>query len=306
MTKRKEDLILRAINYDPFGDTDGDSVQNIIDCSPNNPLKDGFFRDFGGALKRRLKPNMLDYKQKTRDGILEDALKPKTDPSILNYKPRKSHKLTGEISEAIKTRVKGGLGETKERLVKGIAGEEAREERKELRETEHKSYFKEAKEMAQERGKEKAQRKFTKHKIGEGFGKKVEDLEEKVDKFAKKAGKHGKGMLDGFDDNDIDEKKLLHGKKGGRYGEYRDKKTKKVGRLGRDIKDHIGKETKPRKSVKMVAPLTISVPKKPVPSAKSQKSVMVPLAVSNKKPIVAPLIISLPKRRGKMLLDVGL
>ena len=228
MTKRKEDLILRAINYDQFGDLDGDGVQNIIDCQPKNPLKDGFFRDLGGALK---------------------------------------------------TRAKGSIGEAKERFVEGIAGEEAREQRKSLREAEHESYLEEAKEMAQERGKEKAQRKFTKRRIGEGFGEKVEDLEEKVEKFAKKAGKHGKGML-------------------------KDMESVKVGKRGRDIRERIGKETKPRKSV-IMTPLTISVPKKPVPSAKSQKSVMVPLAVS-KKPIVAPLIISLPKRRGKMLLDVGL
>jgi hypothetical protein len=280
MTKRKEDLILRAINFDPFGDRDGDGVQNIIDCQPKNPLKDGFFRDFGGALKRKLKPNMLDYKQKTRDGILEDALKKKTDPSILNYKPRKSHKLTGEIGEAIKTRVKGGLGETKERLVKGIAGEEARKERRELQETEREAYLGEAKEMAEERGKEKAQRKFTKRRIGEGFGEKVEDLEEKVEEFAKKAGKHGKGIL-------------------------RDIEPVKVGKRGRDIVEHIGKETKSRKSIRMMTPLIISIPRKPVPSTKSKKPVMVPLVVS-KKPIVAPLIISLPKRRGKMLLDVGL
>lgn len=280
MTKRKEDLILRAINYDPFGDADRDGVQNIIDCKPMDPNRDGFFRDFGGALKRRLKPNMLDYKQKTRDGILEDAFKKKTDPSILNYKPRKSHRLSGDISEAIKTRVKGSLGQTKERIVKGIAGEEVRREHRELRETEHEAYLEEAKEMAQERGKEKAQHKFMKHRIGEGFGEKVEDLEEKVEKFAEKAGKHGKGML-------------------------RDMESVKVGKRGRDIRERIGKETKPRKSVKMMTPLTIGIPKKPIPSAKRQKSVMVPLAVS-KKPIVAPLIISLPKRRGKMLLDVGL
>lgn len=216
MAKRKEDLILRAINYDPFGDADGDGVQNIIDCSPNNPLKDGFFRDLGGA---------------------------------------------------IKTEIKGEIGEAKERMVKGIAGEERREQRKELREAEHEAYLEEAKEMAQESGKEKAQRKFTKRRIGEGFGEKVEDLEEKVDKFAKKAGKHGKGMLAGIE-------------------------TEKI-RAGKRSKDIFEKSSK--KSVRKVAPLTISVPRKPIPSSKSQK------------PLIAPLTINMPKRtkKQKVLLDIG-
>lgn len=219
MPKRKEDLILNAINYDPFGDIDKDGVQNILDCKPYDKTRDGFFRDLGGA---------------------------------------------------IKTEIKGEVGEAKERLLKGIAGEERREQRKKLREAERDAYIKEAKEMAEERGKEKAQRKFEKHRIGEGFGEKVETLEElekrlkkrpltleeKVEKFAKKTGKHGKGMLEGDD--------LLS------------KKSTK-------------------KSVRMVTPLTISVPMKPVLSTKSQK------------PLIAPLTISMQKRtkKSKALLDVG-
>ena len=203
MQKRKEDLILSAINYDPFGDLDRDGVPNILDCQPNNPLKDGFFRDLGGA---------------------------------------------------IKTEVKGEVGEVKERLLKGIAGEERREQRKKLREAEREAYIEEAKEMAEERGKEKAQRKFTKRRIGEGFGEKVEELEEKVEKFTKKAGKHGKGMLEGDD------------------------------RLSKKLS---------KKPVRMVTPLTISVPKKPIPSTKS--------------PLIAPLTINIPKRtkKSKALLNIG-
>lgn len=240
MQKRKEDLILKAVNYDPFGDFDMDGVQNILDCKPYDKTRDGFFRDLGGA---------------------------------------------------IKTEIKGEVGEAKERIVKGIAGEERREQRKELREAEHEAYLEEAKEMAQERGKEKAQRKFTKHRIGEGFGEKVEDLEEKVEKFAKKAGKHGKGMLEGFDE---DEDELLYKKshkkvdKHGRSMLY-SKKPKKIVKKRRGILGQIDKEIKSKKMV------TISVPRKPVPSARSQK------------PLIAPLTISMPKRtkKPKTLLGIG-
>lgn len=196
MQKRKEDIILRAINFDPFGDLDGDGVPNILDCQPKNPLKDGFFRDLGGA---------------------------------------------------IKTEIKGEVGEAKERIVEGIAGEERREERKVLREAEHE----EAKEMVQERGKEKAQRKFTKHRIGEGFGEAVENLEEKVDRFSMKAGKHGKGMLGSIQHEKID----------------------------------IPKTVKQRKSVKtpLLTPLKVSIPKKPIPSPKSLKPFIVPLTIEKHK-----------------------
>ena len=239
MTKRKKDLILRSINYNPFGDVDGDGVPNILDCQPKNPLKDGFFRDLGGA---------------------------------------------------IKTEIKGEVGEAKERIVKGIAGEERREQRKELREAEHEAYLEEGKEMAQERGEEKAQRKFTKHRIGEGFGEKVEDLEKKVEKFAKKAGKHGKGILEGFDEDEDERLYKKSYKKVDKHGRSMlySKKPKKIGKMRKGILGQIDKEIKSKKMI------TISVPRKPVPSAGSQK------------PLIAPLTISIPKRtkRQKPLLDM--
>ncbi|MCK4526008.1 hypothetical protein KAW18_01450 [candidate division WOR-3 bacterium] len=204
MTKRKKDRIQKALSYDPFFDTDNDGVPNILDCRPLDPTRDGFFGDLGGAIKRRFKPSMIDYKRKKRDGILEDVLQKKTDPSILDYKPRKPRKLerdglVSEISGAIKTRVKGEVGEAKERLVKGIAGEEVREERKTLREAEHEAYLEEAKEQIEERGREKARAKFERRKplLGGLLGGTVDVSEfgEDVKETIKKAGKHGKGIL---------------------------------------------------------------------------------------------------------------
>ena len=197
MTKRKKDNIQTALSYNPFGDLDGDEVPNILDCRPKNPKMDGFF----GDLRKRFKPSMIDYKRKKRDGILEDVLQKKTDPSILNYKPRKSKRdgLVSDIGVAIKTRVKGEVGEAKERIVKGIAGEEVREERKTLREAEHEAYLEEAKEQIEERGREKARAKFERRKplLGGLLGGTVDVSEfgEDVKETIKKAGKHGKGIL---------------------------------------------------------------------------------------------------------------
>lgn len=205
MTKRKKDRIQKSLSYDPFFDTDNDGVPNILDCRPLDPTRDGFFGDLGGAIKRRFKPSMIDYKRKKRDGILEDVLQKKTDPSILDYKPRKPRKLerdglVSEISGAIKTRVKGEVGEAKERLVKGIAGEEVREERKTLREAEREAYLEAAKEEIEERGREKARAKFKRRRplmelLGGYEDDDVSELGEDIRGTLKKAGKHGKGIL---------------------------------------------------------------------------------------------------------------
>ena len=202
MTKRRKDRITNALDFSPFSDSDKDGVPNILDCKPLDPTRDGFFGDLGGAIKRRFKkPSMIDYEPKKRDGILEDVLQKKTDPSILNYKPRKSKRdgLVSDIGVAIKTRVRGEVGEAKERLVKGIAGEEVREERKTLREAEHEAYLEAAKEEIEERGREKARAKFKRRRplggLLEGEDDDVSDLGEDIKRTIVKAGKHGKGIL---------------------------------------------------------------------------------------------------------------
>lgn len=202
---RKKDKIQQALSFNPFGDMDGDGVPNILDCRPMDPKMDGFFGDLGGAIKRKFKkPSMIDYEPKKRDGILEGAFKKKTDPSILNYKPKKSRKLRdgflGEVSGAAKTRIKGEISELKERTIEGISGEEARKHRKELKEAEQEAYYEKAKEQVAERGREKAQAKFRRHKpllrgiLGEDDDD-MSDFGESIERTIKKVGKHGKGIL---------------------------------------------------------------------------------------------------------------
>ena len=210
MTKRKKDRITNALDFSPFSDLDKDGVPNILDCKPLDPTRDGFFGDLSGAIRRKFrKPSMIDYKRKKRDSILEDVLQKKTDPSILNYKPRKSKRdgLVSEISGAVKTRVKGEIGEAKERLVKEIAGEEVREERKILRKVERGAYLEAAKEEVEVRGREKARAKFKRRRpLGGLLGGEEDDVselgEDDVSELGKdirgtlrKAGKHGKGIL---------------------------------------------------------------------------------------------------------------
>lgn len=149
MTKRKGDRINRALEFSPFGDFDKDGVPNILDCAPHNKNRDGFFKDLGGAIKKRT---------------------------------------VAEVSEL------------KERTIKGIVGEEAREQRKELREVGRESYLEEAKEQAEERGREKARAKYERRRplqelLGGLDDEDVTELGDKVERIVKKAGKHGKGIL---------------------------------------------------------------------------------------------------------------
>ena len=55
MKRRKHDNIQKTLSYSPFSDFDGDGVPNILDCRPKNPNMDGFFRDLGGAVRKRVK-----------------------------------------------------------------------------------------------------------------------------------------------------------------------------------------------------------------------------------------------------------
>lgn len=123
-------------------------------------------------------------------------------PNILDCQPQnpKMDGFFGDLGGAIKTRTKAELGELKQRTIEGIAGEEAREQRKSLKEAERESYLEEAKEQAEERGREKARAKYERRKpllggfIG-GTDEEIPALSEKVGLSLKKAGKHGKGIL---------------------------------------------------------------------------------------------------------------
>ena len=122
-------------------------------------------------------PNVLDCRpmDPTRDGFFKD------------------------LGGAVRTRVGSEVSELKERTIEGIAGEKAREQRRELREAEKGSYLEESKEMAEERGREKARAKYERRKplmgLLEGTGEEIPALSDKVGLTLKKAGKHGKSIL---------------------------------------------------------------------------------------------------------------
>jgi len=124
-------------------------------------------------------------------------------PNILDCAPLNPKKdgFFGDIGRAAKKRVKAEVTELKERTIESIAGEEAREQRGELRKAEHEAYLEKAKEQVAERGREKARAKYEKRKpllVGLLGGVEDDDLSEfgeDVKKTIKKAGKHGKRIL---------------------------------------------------------------------------------------------------------------
>lgn len=69
MTKRKKDHIRKALEFSPFSDMDGDGVQNVLDCNPHDPTRDGFFGDIGRAAKTRVKAEVGEIKERTIEGI---------------------------------------------------------------------------------------------------------------------------------------------------------------------------------------------------------------------------------------------
>lgn len=121
-------------------------------------------------------------------------------PNILDCKPFDPQKdgFFRDLGGAVRTRVKGEIGVTKTRILKGVAGEEAREQREAVRKAESEGYYEEIKKQVKERGREKARAKFAKR---EPIGRKLEKTVEVIEKFAqRKQKKRRKVGLDGCPD----------------------------------------------------------------------------------------------------------
>lgn len=112
-------------------------------------------------------------------------------PNILDCKPFDPQKdgFFRDLGGAVRTRVKGEIGVTKTRILKGVAGEEAREQREAVRKAEAEGYYEEIKKQVKERGKARARAKFAKR---EPVGRKLEKTVEIIEEFAQKGRKRSK------------------------------------------------------------------------------------------------------------------